>query len=286
MFLKIPKLNFCVMFPTAYSHLLYPEEICVIPLYQHCILSETLRWPPQCLISTKLRGAPAHLFDQIMNREVLPLTTHTQQAWAKFLKGNSHSMQHHLALTLGQNLNLGIKAPVKTDSQTSTQTCQDTWKKPRLRPFLSPEKNTKIPNLQTLHGVPLLQTIRAWNMPQLQPIPQLPGHPSEWYLRDYMETTGAVTSWQIPPFLLLRSPLPILLSALPSKKSESLSHGPFECPLWGPSSILFSEEMARDIPHVSKYLFFSPMPPGVDSGSGRGHHEGSCFWRFLCCVDR
>lgn len=226
-----------------------------------------------------------------MDRESLPLTTHTQQAWANFSNGNSQSIHHPIALTSGQDFNLGIKAPVKTASQTSTQTFEDTWKKPRLRPYLFPEKNTKIPNLQNAHGAPLVQTIWACNMRQLQPIPQLPGHPSEWYLRDYMETSGAAVSWQIPPFLLLGSPLPILLSALPSKKSEGL------CPRV-PLSVLY--EALQVSSSLKRWRERYPMSANTCSsapghlvltvGVGGDTTRGSCFWRIqaylLSCMER
>nr|KAF6373624.1 hypothetical protein mPipKuh1_004868 [Pipistrellus kuhlii] len=87
----------------------------------------------------------------------------------KFPDGNSHSIQHASAHSVGQDSDLIIKVPGKRAARTSSQTCQKPTKKSRLSPCV---KSTQSPDLQPLHQGPPIKTLQPF---QLSPFPPIPG---------------------------------------------------------------------------------------------------------------
>lgn len=98
----------------------------------------------------------------------------THQPQAVFPDGNSHSIQHAAAHSVGQHSDLIIKVPGKRAAQTFSQTCQNPTKKPRLCPCL---KSTQRPDFQPLYQGPPIKTLQPCHVPHFPPIPEVPGQP-------------------------------------------------------------------------------------------------------------
>ncbi|KAK1341721.1 hypothetical protein QTO34_016469 [Cnephaeus nilssonii] len=96
------------------------------------------------------------------------------QPQAKFPDGNSHSIQHAIDHSVGQDSDLIIKVPGKRAAQTSSQTCQKPTKKARLSPCL---KSTQSPDPQPLHQGILIKTLQPCHVPLFPPIPGVPDQP-------------------------------------------------------------------------------------------------------------
>ncbi|XP_014312864.1 putative protein FAM90A12P [Myotis lucifugus] len=183
------------------------------------------------------------------------------QPQAKFPDGNSHSIQHAAAHSVGQDSDLIIKVPGKRAAQTSSQTYQKPTKKTRLSPSL---KSTQRPDLQPQHKGHLIKTLQPCHVPPFSPIPKVPGQPLRMVfttLEKGQWSSRCMTPPSLPPAEMLTA-----AAQIPSttEKSEAL------CPCVS-LSVLFEalqlsssskKVMANETLHVREDMFLSPRPLG------------------------
>uniref|UniRef100_G1P3A7 CCHC-type domain-containing protein n=1 Tax=Myotis lucifugus TaxID=59463 RepID=G1P3A7_MYOLU len=141
------------------------------------------------------------------------------QPQAKFPDGNSHSIQHAAAHSVGQDSDLIIKVPGKRAAQTSSQTYQKPTKKTRLSPSL---KSTQRPDLQPQHKGHLIKTLQPCHVPPFSPIPKVPGQPLRMVfttLEKGQWSSRCMTPPSLPPAEMLTA-----AAQIPSttEKSEAL----------------------------------------------------------------
>lgn len=142
-----------------------------------------------------------------------------QQPQAKFPDGNSHSIQHAAAHSVGQDSDLIIKELGKRAALTSSQTCQKPEKKPRLSTCLN---STQSPDTQPgLQGT-LLKTLLPCHMPQFPAITGIPGQPCRMVFSTLDKgpwSSMPMTPPSYPPAENLTAPAQISPT---TKKSEAL----------------------------------------------------------------
>ncbi|EPQ11711.1 Putative protein FAM90A14 [Myotis brandtii] len=184
------------------------------------------------------------------------------QPQAKFPDGNSHSIQHAAAHSVGQDSDLIIKVPGKRAAQTSSQTYQKPTKKTRLSPSL---KSTQRPDLQPQHKGHLIKTLQPCHVPQFPPIPQVRGQPLRMVFTTLDKgqwSSRCMTPPSLPPAEMLTAAAQIPPT---TEKSEAL------CPCVSLSILLEALQlsssskkvMANETLHVREDMFLSPRPLGV-----------------------